>query len=794
MLVAGQDVAASVDGASDLSCRIIMIYGEGDSLIYTGDGPSPLRKSVALDYYHSKIKFVFCSDSRDVFSHQVEYSTFLENYDSEWTPWSNLREVTYSNLRFGCYKFLVKARVPNSEVSEVDSYEFSIRPPFYLSLVAIIIYVLIVVGIVLVSVVVVKKRFREEKDILEQEISMQDSEFKLIKQKLEEQQKSLNSTLKDLAILSDSGQSIIKSITMKEISQTTFQELKKFFEVDDIGVGVYNAIHSSIDFPSFVLKGETMPFARYNLENMSNLIVWSFLNRKSLVINDYKNEVGNYIDTSHFKLDTTLFGSAVYTPLYDNDMTIGVFTVHSLKKNFFTPYHLSIIHNIATYLEFAIVNISYIKKNNYHKKQIEDRNEELQKTTINLKRSQKELQALNSELQKLQLAVMNSENSVVMLDANRNIIWVNNGFTKVYGYTFDDYVANGANYNVALKNPVLIPFFDEVYNTGKSSVFNLLHYTKEGKEIWVQSTITPILDANGNLDQVVVVDTDISLVKKAEAEIMKQRNEIAQKNKEVTKSIEYASVIQRALMTDSNNLKAVFKNSFFLNMPKDIVSGDFLWLGQKFGRKYVALCDCAGHGVPGAFVSMMGKMFLDEVLQSAKIEDTPGVLIRQLNDKLHDSVDSLSTKVGGIDGMDLSLIIINSRNTMLSYAGAYRPLNIIRDGELIKIAPDRCSVGNIEPGSDFVFRNHDIPLREGDFLLMSSDGYSDQFSQDNKRMGRNNFLNLVKKAAQLDTSQMADFFLDAHNAWKGSNEQMDDISIVGIVIRNDEDESIEYDE
>lgn len=643
--------------------------------------------------------------------------------------------------------------------------------------------VLVSISVLMVAVLYVRRFYLEKLLKAQDDLKSQTDSFNATKELLELQQESLNNALLYLSVLSESGQCIIKSQSMKDISQNVYEEIKKFFEIDYIGVGIYNGPHSSIDFPSFVLNGNVMPFARYNVENISNMIVWSFINRKSVVISDYKSEVGNYIDTDYYKLDTSLFGSAVYVPLYDNDMTIGMFTVHSLKKNFFTSYHLSIINNLATYVEFAIVNISYIRRNEFQKKLIEERNVELQNTYNDLKENQQKLEDLNSELQRFSVSVSNTENAVIMLDENRNIIWVNNAFTKIYGYTFEEYTAKGANYKVAMNNPATIAYYDEVFRDCKPKTFTLLHYTKTGKEIWIQSSVTPILDSNGNVIQTVSVDTDISKVKFAETEITKQRNEIELKNKEVTKSIEYASIIQTALMTGKAALQQLFSDSFYLNLPKAIVSGDFLWIGRKFGRKYIALCDCAGHGVPGAFVSLMGKMFLDEILQTACEEDTPGILIRELNDKLHKSVNSLSNKIGGVDGMDLSFCIVNSDNTMLEYAGAYRPLYIVRQGELSKLQPDRCSLGNIDEDSDFQFATHEIELCKGDFLFMTSDGYSDQFGQENgKKMGRVNFYKLITEAASLSCDEMSKFFLERHISWRGSLEQVDDISMVGIRI------------
>ena len=413
---------------------------------------------------------------------------------------------------------------------------------------------------------------------------------------------------------------------------------------------------------------------------------------------------------------------------------------------------------------------------------MEERNTLLQTANQDLKKQQNQLVNLNAELNRFSISVKNTENAVIMVDENKNITWVNYGFTKIYGYTLDEFIAGGAYYKKALRNPAAIEYYDKAYEDCKPVTFTLLHYTKEDKEIWIQSSITPITDEDDKV-MLIVVDTDISAVKRAEAEIRKQNDEIEQKNKEVTKSIEYASVIQSALMTGKNILMECYPESFFLNLPKAIVSGDFFWMGQKFSRKYLALCDCAGHGVPGAFVSLMGKMFLDEILQETHYDNTPGDLIKQLNDKLYESVSSLSNKVGGIDGMDLSLCIINENNSEVEYAGAYRPLYIVRKGELFKLLPDRCSLGSITPGSDFKFQNSIFEIYSGDFLLMSSDGYADQFGFENgKKMGRKNFTNLIIKASQLPYNKMSYFFLNEHLTWRGALERVDDISVVGIVI------------
>lgn len=765
----------------NLDCRITLIYCDQDSLVYSADKYADKQKRIDNIQVKNKIKIVYTADSDGKKLYNTEYAYRLDNCDEEYSPWSTQKTAIFVNMKEGQYTFTVKART-NTLVSEPVKLNFTVKRPFELKLKTAL--TLIISALTAIVVFLIIKKCRDKKHLadLTEQLSAQNEEFNNTKSQLEIQKENLNNTLQNLSVLSRSGQRIIKAMTMSNLSKVAAEELEKFFPTDGMGIGVYNAPHTSIDFSAFVLNGVTMAFARYNLENKNNLVVWSFLNHKSLVISDYKNEIGQYVDTEKFKIDTTLFGSAVYVPLSDNDMTIGVLTVKSLKNNYFTPYHLGIIHNLATYIEYAIVNISCMRKIGSQKKLLEERNVLLQTANNDLKKQQNQLVALNAELKRFSISVRNTENSVIMVDENKNISWVNYGFTKIYGYTFEEFIANGAYYKTALRNPAAIEYYDKAYEDCKPVTFTLLHYNKDDKEIWIQSSITPISDEEGKV-MLIVVDTDISAVKRAEAEIRKQSDEIEQKNKEVTKSIEYASVIQSALMTGKNLLHECYKESFFLNLPKAIVSGDFFWMGQKFGRKYLALCDCAGHGVPGAFVSLMGKMFLDEILQATTANNTPGELIKELNDKLYESVSSLSTKVGGIDGMDLSLCIINENNTEVEYAGAYRPLYIVRKGELFKLLPDRCSLGNIMPGSDFQFQNSKFDIKSGDFLLMSSDGYADQFGFENgKKLGRKNFTNLIIKAAELNYDQMADFFLSEHLAWRGALEQVDDISVVGIII------------
>ena len=595
--------------------------------------------------------------------------------------------------------------------------------------------------------------------------------------------------VKEYNALNQSGLHIIKHKKQKEIYNTTYEAIRKFIHTDSIGIGILNGLYNSLDFSFFNIESETIPFARYNLDICNNINIYCFTTGKIVLLNDYQKEVSNYIDTEKYKVSKTITGSALYIPLYDDDIIFGVLSIFNNEPHYFNEYRTNIVRSIVSYLETAIVNFSTARTSERQNKQYIAHRLELEHTLNELRKSQ-------SELLKISTALRNTDNAVMLLDGNGDITWINNSFTKVYGFTLEEYTHISTQYEDALRQKDSIEFYKFVYDNAKSVTFTLPHITKSGDEVWVQTTLSPTLDEQGNILQVVAVDTDITSLKKAELEIVKQRNEIELKNKDVTKSIEYASTIQQALMTGQGYLRQRFKKSFLINLPKDIVSGDFFWMGDKFGRKYMALCDCEGHGVPGAFVSMMGKVFLDEILQGCRIEDPPSTILMNLNDKLQEAVNSLSSKVGGIDGMDMSFCIINSRNTQVQYAGAYRPLYIVRKGELTTIMPDKVSIGGISPEENFQFEDHWLQLEDGDFLLVCSDGYADQFgSEFGKKLGRRNFSNLIIEASKMENADdMAKFLYDKHIEWRGNLEQVDDISIVGITITQGDDEDEEDDD
>ncbi len=255
---------------------------------------------------------------------------------------------------------------------------------------------------------------------------------------------------------------------------------------------------------------------------------------------------------------------------------------------------------------------------------------------------------------------------------------------------------------------------------------------------------------------------------------------IEEKNKDITDSIHYAKRIQEAMMPAQEQIEQVLPNSFVFYRPKDIVSGDFYWM-ERFGKQtFVAAVDCTGHGVPGAFMSIVGSNLLNQAVNEHGITQPAAILnsIRKnLIKKLRKSNDDSSIK----DGMDASLIAINEDERILEYAGAYNPLWLIRNGELIEIKADKTPIGINVYDQEKPFTNHRIELQKGDMIYLFSDGFADQFGGEHGKKYKykqlqNKLISIHNLSLKGQQSELEAEF----NSWKGELEQVDDVLIIGI--------------
>jgi len=272
-------------------------------------------------------------------------------------------------------------------------------------------------------------------------------------------------------------------------------------------------------------------------------------------------------------------------------------------------------------------------------------------------------------------------------------------------------------------------------------------------------------------------------IKKKQHKLLEEQKKIiAAKNEDITGSIRYAKRIQKAILPTESDLKIHFPDSFVILQPKDIVSGDFYWIAEQNDKIIIAAADCTGHGVPGAFMSVLGITYFDEIVNKSYITDSD-LIINKLRESIIKSFHVHESASQTKDGMDLALIVVDKNMKKLSYSGAYNPLILIREGEVFVYKADRIPVG-FHDKVNHLFTKTEIDLKSGDAIYMFSDGFLDQFGG---KHGRKFLLNRLKelllKIYYKPMNDQKEVLDNAFNLWKGNYEQVDDVLLMGIKIK-----------
>jgi len=262
-------------------------------------------------------------------------------------------------------------------------------------------------------------------------------------------------------------------------------------------------------------------------------------------------------------------------------------------------------------------------------------------------------------------------------------------------------------------------------------------------------------------------------------EIAKQKDKISELYKDVTDSIKYAKRLQNSILPPDSQVKKALENSFVLYLPKDIVSGDFYWMNVLNKNELLfGAIDCTGHGVPGAFMSLVAYNGLNQaVREHNKIH--PNEVLKDLNRIAGESLNKDHSVDFVRDGMDLAVCKLNKKTLDLEYSGAKNPIYIIRDKELMVYHADKISIGEDNLNHEFTLNK--IQLRKGDMLYLFTDGYVDQFGGEyGKKFKFAKFRDLLLEIAQKDVEEQHEILYNTIIKWQGNFEQLDDIMIFGI--------------
>lgn len=256
-------------------------------------------------------------------------------------------------------------------------------------------------------------------------------------------------------------------------------------------------------------------------------------------------------------------------------------------------------------------------------------------------------------------------------------------------------------------------------------------------------------------------------------------NQMSAKNQQITDSIIYASTIQETILPHTNVFKNYFKDSFVFFKPRDIVSGDFYWINYRKGKVYIALADCTGHGVAGAFMSMIGYTLLNGIIEEIS-DPSPASILEKLNEKILASLHQHDTQHD--DGMDIAICAYDMKNHTIEFAGANQNIAIALNNSVIIYQGDIFSIGGTFGNkANHSFTNHIINIDSSTTVYLYSDGYQDQFGQSaNQKFMSTQFISMLKNICMLPISEQHATISKTFEEWKGSQKQTDDVLVIGL--------------
>lgn len=654
------------------------------------------------------------------------YSYCLEGLNNKWTSWGKEKYVTYNFLPEGTYVFRVKGKNIYGAVSEEAVFTFTILPPWYRTWWALVIYISVLLIAIVLIVIIYGKRLKRKNLKLEEIIASRTAE--IIRQHSEIEEKN-----KELEKLSIVAREVENSVIIMDAGG-------RFEWVND---GFKRLYGYSLDELITEYGNYLYDYSRH--PEIRNLI-------KKCV--DGKSPV--FYETIIITKDKKeLWAHTTLTPVTDSN------------------------GNVA-----RVVGIdSDITKLKTIEKKLTEQNEEIQ--------AQRDLlESANRELEKLSIVASQTDNMIMILDKEGAILWVNESLLKKFNNTFGEFIrVHGANLQVASYNPNIRRIMNECISKKKTVIYDSVYKTEDGKVNWTQTTLTPIMDENGEIKNIISIDSDITKIKKAEEKIKSQSEEleknleeISGKNKLITNSIEYAKKIQEAILPSVGDFKDVFPESFIYFRPRDVVSGDFFWVYKTGSLHFAAVVDCTGHGVPGAFMSVIGNALLNEIVIEKKIY-RPDEVLFHLNQGIISALrQNEASEKSQDDGMDITFIAYDSLKKRASIGLAGQTAILVNNKGLNKISGDMFTIGGtLNFRKNVSFRQFDILIDTVSTLYMYSDGYQDQFggTNDTKLMAQTfetflktvNLLPFDKQLNEIDRN----FLL-----WKGKNKQIDDILVIGI--------------
>ncbi|HET6990934.1 MAG TPA: GAF domain-containing protein, partial [Bacteroidia bacterium] len=516
--------------------------------------------------------------------------------------------------------------------------------------------------------------------------------------------------------------------------------------------------------------------------------------------------------------------SLIYLPLSSKGKVLGVISVQTQRKNAYTEYHLNFLRSIGVYaaiaLEKALLYREVEQAVHERTQEVVEQKEEIEKSYQTTRLLSEIGQQLTSTLDfdalftrlhyfvnqlmdascfgvRIYDSVKNEVDyrfemekgeksepfSVSMDDLNNYSVWcirhkkeifINDNLTEYSRYTSEIRVPAGDMPHSLIFYPLMMG--ERILGVITVQSFERNAYKPHHLDILkTLASYTAIAFENANL-----YENLEEKVKERTAEVIRQKEIIEVKNKDITDSIKYAKKIQQAILPANQDILNDLPQSFIFYKPKDIVSGDFYWYASLGDIVVFAVADCTGHGVPGAFMSAICNDLMNQVIRDGRVT-SPGMALQLLDIKLRQLLNKSAEK-GANDGMDIALCALNIHTNVLQYAGAHRPLLVMRNGEAMEFRADRHSIGGYNTGQK-QFTDHEVVLKHNDILYLFTDGYTDQFGgPKGKKFKYRKLKELLVRIESLPIEEQQQILDESIEEWRKDYDQVDDILLFGVRI------------
>lgn len=632
----------------------------------------------------------------------------------------------------------------------------------------------------------------------------------------------LKQSYESARLLSEIGVGITAAITIDEIVDLVYEKINVLMDSACFGVGLINEDKNELNFVSFIEKGRKYRNVACSLDDRNKMGVLSMVKNREYLIHNLEKEYSNYLDEEPDVVAGELPQSIIYIPLRSKEKSIGVFTVQSFDKYAYQQSHFNLARNIANYVAIAIEKALLYKGMESEvanrTKEIIRQKDELLTTYSNTKllseiglnisstlNFEEVFQTVHSKISRLMDAEMfgvriyHEETQEIeynyeiesgeldpigvlsMEDKNNYTVWcIENKediFIKDNEIEYKNYIdAFNVLTGKAPKSLIFTPMIIENKVIGVITVQSMRINAFERHHLDLLKSLGAYIGSaliNG------------SLYSTLEAKVEARTIDLAQKNKNITDSINYAKRIQNGILPSEKMMKGFLPKSFVYYKPKDIVSGDFYWMAEKNGKVFLAVVDCTGHGVPGAFMSIIGESLLEQAINEPHITRTNQILdfIQEGLQKLFEQEYAGDNYNDLFDGMDMSLCAINMHKRRIEYSGACNSLFMVRNNEVERFRGDKFGISAVDYGIKRSFTSQYVNFEAGDAFYIFSDGLPDQFGGPRtKKFGYKNTSALLSSISDLDVEKQREIVEKRMAEWSEGVEQTDDICFFGFKI------------